>query len=96
VLIERTPIDKALDREHNPIRPMCQALEEGASLILFPEGTRGTGECVQPFKPGVFHLAQAHTEVDLVPVRIDNSYRVMPKGIGVPYRCFVRWHSEGH
>jgi len=72
------------ERDHNPIAPMCQALDEGSSLILFPEGTRGPGDQVQPFKAGVFHLAQAYSEVELVPVWIDNAYRVMPKGIPLP------------
>ena len=72
------------DREHNPIDAMCRALDEGASLILFPEGTRGPGGQVQPFKAGVFHLAQSYANLELVPVWIDNSYRVMPKGIPLP------------
>jgi 1-acyl-sn-glycerol-3-phosphate acyltransferase len=80
VLIERGK----LDREHNPIDAMCRALDEGASLILFPEGTRGPGGQVQPFKAGVFHLAQAYSSLELVPVWIDNSYRVMPKGVPLP------------
>jgi 1-acyl-sn-glycerol-3-phosphate acyltransferase len=77
-------IDRSVDRGHNPIQSMCQALDEGASLILFPEGTRGTGRHVQPFRAGVFHLACAHSNLELVPVWIDNSYRVMPKGMHVP------------
>jgi 1-acyl-sn-glycerol-3-phosphate acyltransferase len=80
VLISRGKIE----REHNPITAMCAALADGSSLILFPEGTRGSGEEVQPFKPGVFHLALARGDVELVPVWIDNSYRVMPKGVALP------------
>lgn len=68
----------------NPIEIMRRALDEGSSLILFPEGTRGPGDHVQPFKAGVFHLAQERPEVELVPVWIDNSYRVMPKGVVLP------------
>ena len=80
VLVERGRIT----REDNPIAGMCHALEEGASLILFPEGTRGTGEKLQPFKSGIFHLAQAYPQAELVPVWIENSYRVMPKGLPLP------------
>lgn len=80
VLVDRGHIT----REHNPIAIMCHALEEGSSLILFPEGTRGSGADVQPFKAGVFHLAQAYRQAEFVPVWIDNSYRVMPKGFPVP------------
>jgi 1-acyl-sn-glycerol-3-phosphate acyltransferase len=87
VLVDRGHIT----RDHNPITIMCQALEEGASLILFPEGTRGTGDQVQPFKAGVFHLAHAYSSVEFVPVWIDNSYRVMPKGVllPIPLLCSV-------
>lgn len=70
--------------ERNPIDVMRQALDMGASLILFPEGTRGSGSEVQPFKPGLYHLAEARPDVELVPVWIDNSYRVMPKGLPLP------------
>ncbi len=80
VLVDRGRIS----REHNPIADLCRALEEGSSLILFPEGTRGTGEQVQPFKSGIFHLAQAYAKAELVPVWIANSYRVMPKGLAIP------------
>lgn len=73
-----------VEREHNPIDAMRQALDGGASLILFPEGTRGPGGDVQPFKPGLYHLAAARPDVELVPVWIDNSYRVMPKGLPLP------------
>ena len=80
VLVDR----ERITREHNPITTMCRALEQGASLILFPEGTRGSGEQVQPFKAGVFHLAQAYSKAEFVPAWIDNSYRVMPKGLPLP------------
>jgi 1-acyl-sn-glycerol-3-phosphate acyltransferase len=60
--------------------PMLEALEEGDSLILFPEGTRGNGDELLPFKAGVFHMAKARPSAQVVPVWMDNSYRVMPKG----------------
>src|SRR5262249_14870271 len=68
-----------------------QALKQGESLILFPEGTRGPGSEVQPFKSGIYHLARAYPDVDLVPVWIDNANRVMPKGtlLPIPLLCSV-------
>jgi 1-acyl-sn-glycerol-3-phosphate acyltransferase len=80
VVIDRRCSEKAA----NPIEPMIAALDRGESLILFPEGTRGTGDEVQPFKCGIFHLTKARPHVELIPVWIDNSYRVMPKGAPVP------------
>jgi 1-acyl-sn-glycerol-3-phosphate acyltransferase len=72
------------DRARNPLSLMIEALDHGDSLILFPEGTRGTGESLQPFKCGIFHLAKARPHVELLPVWIDNAYRVMPKGTVLP------------
>jgi 1-acyl-sn-glycerol-3-phosphate acyltransferase len=81
--------------EQNAIAAMGRALDEGASLILFPEGTRGLGSKMQPFKAGIFHLAQARSNLELVPVWIDNSYRVMPKGVPlpIPLLCSVAFGS---
>jgi 1-acyl-sn-glycerol-3-phosphate acyltransferase len=80
VFIERHAVDPCL----NPIAPLLESLDEGESLILFPEGTRGSGESLHPFRSGIFHLADSRPEVELVPVWVDNARRVMPKGSFVP------------
>ena len=88
VLIDR---DRA-SRTEDPVALMAAALDEGASLIVFPEGTRNTSEApLQPFKSGIYHLAKARPGVELVPVWIDNLNRVMPKGeiVPVPLICTV-------
>lgn len=88
VLIDRNPET----RRDDPIAQMIAALDEGASLILFPEGTRNmTDDTLLPFKPGLYHLAQARPETELVPTWIDNLTSVMPKGqvIPVPLLCSV-------
>ncbi|MCZ0964037.1 lysophospholipid acyltransferase family protein [Paracoccus benzoatiresistens] len=72
------------------IGQMVGALDEGASLILFPEGTRNqTDAALLPFRGGLYHLAWARPQVDLVPVWIENLNRVLPKGavIPVPLMC---------
>jgi 1-acyl-sn-glycerol-3-phosphate acyltransferase len=68
---------------------MRVALEEGSSLIVFPEGTRNTGDELLPFKSGIYHVARQRPEVELVPVWIENLNRVMPKGevLPVPLLC---------
>jgi len=87
VLIER----RTVTRENNPLVPMLDALAGGESLILFPEGTRNPDGEVNPFKPGLFHIARARPEVALVPVFIENLNRVLPKGefLPVPMLCSV-------
>ena len=72
------------------IGQMVEALNAGASLILFPEGTRNqTDAALLPFRAGLYHLARSRPEVDLVPVWIENLNRVLPKGavIPVPLMC---------
>jgi 1-acyl-sn-glycerol-3-phosphate acyltransferase len=91
-------------RQLNPLEPMASALRRGDSLILFPEGKRGPGGILQPLKPGIFHLARCFTNVDIVPAWIDNSYRVLPKGLAipVPLLCSItfgtplRWKKGQH
>jgi 1-acyl-sn-glycerol-3-phosphate acyltransferase len=86
VLIDRRPEARTED----PVTQMAQALDLGASLILFPEGKRNSSDQpLLPFKSGLFHLATARPEVDLVPVWIANLNHVMPKGeiIPVPLIC---------
>jgi len=68
----------------NPLEPVASALRQGDSLIFFPEGTRGPGDTLQPLKPGIYHLARWFPGVDIVPVWIDNSYRILPKGFAIP------------
>ncbi len=78
---------------------MAAALEEGSSLILFPEGQRNTSDLpLLPFKSGIYHLARAHPTVDLVPVWIANLNRVMPKGeiVPVPLICTLLFGDPVH
>ena len=80
VLIER----KKVTVKNNPMVPMLAALDEGSSLIIFPEGGRMEGDVPAPFKGGLYHLANHRSDVELVPVWIDNVNRVLPKGEILP------------
>lgn len=87
VLIERERKEGGADS----IAVMVGALDEGASLIVFPEGTRNLQEGLLPFKSGIFRIAQARPAVEFVPVWLDNLKRVMPKGklLPLPILCTV-------
>mgnify|MGYP003639577545 FL=1 len=81
--------DRTADQD--PLEPLVEALENGDSIILFPEGTRGHAEVPQAFKAGLYNLALRFPEVVLVPAWIANVQRVMPKGevVPVPVLCSV-------
>ncbi|BCX46728.1 1-acyl-sn-glycerol-3-phosphate acyltransferase [Haloferula helveola] len=81
VLIPRNP---ARMRKENPVELMHEAVANDADLILFPEGTRSRSGHVAPFKPGFYHLASRHPEIELVPVYLENLNRILPKGEHVP------------
>jgi 1-acyl-sn-glycerol-3-phosphate acyltransferase len=77
--------------DEDPLEPLLEALERGDSLVIFPEGTRSNRDEPMPFRSGLYHLAERHPEVPLVPAWIDNVQRVMPKGevVPVPVLCTV-------
>jgi 1-acyl-sn-glycerol-3-phosphate acyltransferase len=72
-----------IERER-PFRAMgslaaaIKALQNGASLLLFPEGTRTRDGKLLPFKRGAFHLAQT-AGVDIVPVLQSGSFALNNK-----------------
>ena len=70
------PIDRG-DRSQ-AIRSLGRAAERiraGASVILFPEGTRSRTGKLAPFKKGAFHLA-LEAKVPVVPIAISGSYEL--------------------
>lgn len=79
--------------EDDPLAPLCQALERGDSLIIFPEGTRKAQPLPDPFKSGLYHLAQRFPDAELVPVYLENLHRSLPKGslFPVPLICTIRF-----
>lgn len=81
-----------INAENNPLRRMQAAIEAGQSLIIFPEGTRGSGDAIGPFRSGVAHLIEKMPDVVIVPACLVNMGRSLPKGefIPVPFFCEVR------
>ena len=82
----------------DPLEPLIEALDQGDSIILFPEGTRGHAEEPQAFKAGLYNLALRFPQVVLVPTWINNVQRVMPKGevVPVPVLCSVSFGAPVH
>jgi len=83
---------KKITTDTNPLPRMEAALHAGQSLILFPEGTRGSGGELAHFHSGAAHLIEKCPGVPVVPVYLVNMGRSLPKGewIPVPFFCEVR------
>ena len=84
-------VSRTRTEDQDPLEPLLDALRNGDSLVIFPEGTRSHHGLPQPFKSGLYHLAEQFPQVQLIPAWIDNVQRVMPKGevVPVPILCTV-------
>lgn len=80
LLIDRNEITL----RNNPVRILLSAIGMTGSLIIFPEGSRNTGEEMQPFKSGLYYLSKKRPDLELVPVYIENLNRVLPRGEFLP------------
>ncbi len=91
-------VNRARTDEQDPLEPLVQALSNGDSLVIFPEGTRSNRGEPQAFKSGLYHLAEQFPGVQLIPAWIDNVQRVMPKGevVPVPVLCTVTFGVPMH
>jgi 1-acyl-sn-glycerol-3-phosphate acyltransferase len=65
------------------IHAMKKALEDGYSLIIFPEGSRGEPDSEQQMKSGIALLLSLCPGVKYVPAYMYGMGRIMPKGDGL-------------
>jgi 1-acyl-sn-glycerol-3-phosphate acyltransferase len=92
VLIDRVaaPGTAAGQLGRQAVDQMAEALDDRHSLILFPEGTRGPGEDLAPFRSGLYHLCHSRPDVEVVPVYLENLNRILPKGHLLPVPMLSR------
>ena len=60
-------------------RLAAEKVREGACVVVFAEGSRGTSYSLRPFKKGPFVLA-LHVHAPIVPVVVHGTMEVHPKG----------------
>lgn len=60
------------------LQKAARRIQEGASVVIFPEGTRSLDGEIKPFKKGGFVLA-VDAGVPVVPIAIHGTYDIMPK-----------------
>jgi len=89
----------SLDRE-NPrealkaIEDAASKIREGMNIIIFPEGTRGDGRNLLPFKKGGFSLA-LRAKVPIIPMGINGTSILQPKGSFLPRQKGVIYITIG-
>lgn len=71
-------------RTEDPLNPLRCALNEGYSLIIFPEGKRNTNVVPGEFKSGIYWLAKEYPNIDFIPVYLENVAKTFPRGAFFP------------
>jgi len=89
ILIDRGGSGSVADAR-GTIDRLAAEMENRYSIIVFPEGTRGSGEEIAPFKSGLYHLCRQKPGLELVPVYLDNMNRILPKGELLPVPMLSR------
>ncbi|MNL09202.1 2-acyl-glycerophospho-ethanolamine acyltransferase [compost metagenome] len=81
--------------ENDPIFKMNKALEDGFSLIIFPEGTRGEPNQSKEFKAGVALLLIKNPKIPYVPIYLKSMGKAMPKGdsLIIPHESAIFYGS---
>lgn len=86
------PLDRQGKVDKDQVFEDCkQALAADQILLLFPEGSRGDPEKLQPLRKGIYHLARSHEGTTVVPIALHGLGRALPRGgsMIVPFNCDV-------
>ncbi len=93
--IERTRVSR------RPADDAAALIDDGWSLVIFPEGGRSPDGWGQPFRGGAAYLA-LRCKVPVVPVHLEGTGRILRKGKRRPARSATRltfgeplWPTEG-
>lgn len=75
IFIDRSNREKAIEA----MKPAVEALQNGTSIAIAPEGTRSHDTTLGRFKKGAFHLAM-NAKVPIVPIVIKDAHSILPRG----------------
>lgn len=70
------PVSSGID---NGVEHLRAKVNQGFSLMVFPEGTRSLDNSIKRFHKGAFYLAE-QLQLDIIPVVIHGYSEVLPKG----------------
>jgi 1-acyl-sn-glycerol-3-phosphate acyltransferase len=82
------------DQAREAVEKGVQALQDGNSFLVYPEGTRSSDGRLQNFKKGVFVMA-LKAGAPIVPISVSGGNKIMPKGKFVirPGRVRIAFHE---
>ena len=86
IFVDQKGGPKKLQQMHDQARSV---LQDGVSLVVFPEGARTWDGSLGRFKRGAFQLAN-ELQLPLLPITINGSFQILPRARG--YVNFVDWH----
>ena len=94
-------IDRKRSATSNARDQIQERLDDGDTLIMFPESTSGDGTHMKPFKSALFTVAERHVtdrsgvkgSIVVQPVSIAYT-RLNGLPIGVGWRPFVAWYGD--
>ncbi|MCV9929629.1 1-acyl-sn-glycerol-3-phosphate acyltransferase [Flavobacterium sp. LS1R49] len=75
------PVSEGLE---GGIEHLRQKIDEGYSLMVFPEGTRSESNQIKRFHKGAFYLAEQFN-LDIIPILIHGTSEALPKGDFIIY-----------
>ena len=78
------PISRRPKKGQDPLQPLKDQINNGHSLVFFPEGSRGEAGVVARFRPGIGKLVQQLPGLLVVPVFLAGPERIWPRGQTVP------------
>lgn len=73
------PVYRGTDRAAISVLAGTDRLKEGLSMLAFPEGTRGNGQEMLPFRHGVFLMA-IRAKALVVPITLVGLHEMQPRG----------------
>lgn len=93
LLINRRPKKDDVANKNNAMDKMLEAIDEGYSLILFPEGSRGEPEQMSKMKSGIARLLAQRPGLKYVPVFMTGMGTSLPKGgvVPLPYNATLHF-----
>jgi len=82
----------SMQSQRKMLRQCAENIQNGSSVMIFPEGTRSRNGELRAFKEGAF-LVALQQKTDILPIVLDGSYRALPeKGFFPNKKQNIRLH----